>query len=127
GISEGSGRVREALTDSIQGGVKSAASSGPVGLAIAGGLIAAIAAAAPAVATAIGSALTLGFGSSFVGFGIAILAENKKIKKSIEDTFKDVKSILSDAFRPLEPIIHTTLGLIKDLSKEFAPFIKQAS
>lgn len=126
-IKSGAGSVKESLSSVFQGGLKGALSSPVIAPLVIGALASVAAIAAPAIATLMGGALVAGLGAGFVGFGFKLLLENKKIKKQFEDDWATVKKTLTDAFKPLIPVLDTVRGVMKSVAREFAPFIKQSS
>ncbi|MBF8189125.1 hypothetical protein ITP53_26015 [Nonomuraea sp. K274] len=127
GIKDAAGGVKESLSSVFQGGLKGALSTPIVGPVILAALAGVAAVAAPAIATMIGGAIVAGLGAAFVGVGVGLLLENKKIKKQFEDDWKSVKKTLTDAFKPLIPVLDTVRSVMKSVADEFAPFIKQGA
>jgi hypothetical protein len=126
-IKSGAGSLKDSLSSVFQGGLKGALSSPMVAPVVIGALASVAAIAAPAIATMMGGALVAGLGAAFLGFGFQLLLENKKIKKQFEDDWASVKKTLTDAFKPLIPVLDTVRSVMKSVAKEFAPFIKQGS
>lgn len=126
-IKSGAGQVKDSLSSVFQGGLKGALSTPVVGPVILAALAALAATIAPAAGALIGGAIVLGFGAAITGLGFKLLLENEKIKKQFTKDWASVKKTLSDAFKPLIPVLDVVRSTMKSVAKEFAPFIKQGS
>lgn len=123
-LMKGASLITDSLQSVMSGSLKGALSTPIVGPIIITALLAAVSVAAPIVAAAIGGALALGFGAGFVGIGATLLLQNKKIKAEFEKDWKGIQSTLTDAFKPLLPVMRFAMGVLKDLANQFAPVIK---
>jgi hypothetical protein len=126
GIMKGSSFITDGVQSVMTGSLKGALSTPIVGPIIIAALVSAVTAAGPALAAALGGTLALGFGGAMVGIGAMLLLQNKKIKAGFEKDWKGIQSVLTDAFKPLLPVLKFAMGILKDLAKEFAPVIKSA-
>lgn len=124
-LKKGNRFITDAMNSVMTGSLKGALSTPIIGPIILLALAGAITAIAPALAAAIGGAMTLAFGGAFVGLGAMLLLQNEKIKASFTKTFDEIKGILTDAFKPLIPVLDVVRGVMKGLAKDFAPVIRQ--
>lgn len=125
-IKDGASKAKDAMAGVFTGALKGASSTPIVGPVIIAAMAGIAAVAAPALAAALSGAMVLGLGAGFVGVGAMLLMENKKVKASFDATFKEIKGTLTDAFKPLIPVLNTVQGVMKGLAKEFAPVIKSS-
>jgi phage-related protein len=114
------------------GGLGSALASNPITATIGAALGVAIGTAAVgAIAAAITSGAALLTGVGILGIGALLLKENKKLKKSFEDTFGSIKKTLEKAAAPLiGPFIQGLKAvekLFKDLAPDFNAIFKAAA
>ncbi|MFC5834660.1 hypothetical protein [Nonomuraea insulae] len=119
-ISSGAGAIQNALSSGFQ------AASSAAGPVLTAALVAVVASAAPVVAAALGGALVLGLGAGFVGIGALLLAENEKIRAQFAKTGNEIKTIMTDAAKPLISVVQEALNAAKGLVKEFNPIFKDA-
>lgn len=129
-VVSGASEVGNAMTRVMSGAASGAVSTPVIGPIITAGLIAALVAAAvivgPIVGAALGGAIVLGFGAGLVGLGAVLLLQNEKLKAEFSKTWTEIKSIMTEAFQPLIPVLRTVMDVAKGLAKEFAPVIKSA-
>jgi hypothetical protein len=108
------------------GGAVEAAVSKPmlVGILLAalGGVAAVL---GPALGTLIAGSLVLGVGGAVAGIGVALLAEDKKIKKQWTQTWTDLKKTMREAAEPLRPVLDTARKTLKSVVGELAPEIEK--
>lgn len=107
-------------------GLKGVISSPVIGPIIIAAIVGLAATIAPAIATVLGGALVLGIGAAITGIGVLFLAQNKKIQADFTKTFGEIKKIMTDAAKPLIPVLDTVRSVLKNVTKEFAPILKQA-
>lgn len=79
----------------------------------------------PALGTLLAGAMVLGVGGAVAGIGVALLAQDKKIKKQWTDTWTELKGVMTDAAKPLIPVMDTARKQLKSVVSELAPEIEK--
>lgn len=83
-------------------------------------------AVASALAAALAGAMALAFGGAFVGLGVMLLKDQPEVKKKWGETFKDIKTKMTDAAKPLLPAIEEARVKLEGMVDKFAPHFKSA-
>lgn len=91
-----------------------------------GGITALVAAVAPVLGTLLGGALILGLGGALVGVGFAFAAKAKEVQDEFAKTGKVINKVLTDASKPLVPVLTHALKVAQGLVKDFGPILKDA-
>ncbi|MEO3811344.1 hypothetical protein ABGB17_20310 [Sphaerisporangium sp. B11E5] len=124
GLRQAVSRAGAVAADALSGALGAAAkASGPV---LTAALVAVAAGAGVAAAAALGGALVLGLGGAFTAIGISLLLANDKIKKSFSETAGEIKKIMTDAARPLVPVIQEALDQAKRVVSGFKDTFREA-
>ncbi|WP_431897933.1 hypothetical protein [Nonomuraea sp. bgisy101] len=130
GLVKGSNRVATALQDTMKTAAQGVAGTPILGSLLVGAIVGAIMAAGPAVGAALAGALTFGIGGAVTGIGVALLAQNKKVKAEWTKTWTDLKTIMTDASKPLLPVLDEARkqakSIVSDLAPEIGKGFKQA-
>lgn len=124
-IKSGGVAIKDALGSAFSGGLKGALSSPIVGPIILAAIGAAVTAVAAPVGALIGGLIVLGFGAGLVGVGALVLAQSEKIQNQFSETFNNIKKTLTDAFKPLIPVLDVVREVMADVVAQLAPFIKR--
>lgn len=93
---------------------------------VAAGIAALVAAIAPVLGTLLGGALILGLGGALVGVGFAFAAKAKEVQTEFTKTGKVINKVLTDASKPLVPVLTYALKTAQKLVKEFGPILREA-
>lgn len=88
-------------------------------------LIAAIVMATPAVAAAIGSAVTIGFGLGLVGLGIFLIREQPAVIEAAKRMKESIGAVFKDAALPLVPHVLEAMERLARIAREIAPGFKE--
>jgi phage-related protein len=117
---QGIGSAFSSIGESL-GRVLSVAGSNPY---VAAGIAALVAVLLPIIGTAIGGALVLGIGGALAGVGLMFAAKSKEAQDSFKKTGQVIHSVMSDAAKPLIPVITHAMGLVQKFVKEAGPALK---
>ncbi|MEU6785906.1 hypothetical protein ABZ912_42525 [Nonomuraea angiospora] len=120
----GAGKVKETFSSVFQGGLKGALSTPILGPVVIGAALAVGQALAGALATVVSGALVLGVAGGVAGIGVALLAQNKQVKRDFTRTWSEIKGVMTDAAKPLLPVLKTVQSVAKGTVKFLAPLVE---
>lgn len=115
-IGESAGGIGESLGKSL-----SAAGSNPYVLA---GVAALVATLVPLIGTLIGGALVLGIGGGLAAIGIMAAAKAKEVQDAFGRTKEVIGKTLSEAAKPLEPVLVHIADSVSSFVKMAGPMLK---
>jgi phage-related protein len=115
-IGQSGGGIGQSLGQSL-----SAAGSSPYVMAGIAGLVATI---APAIGTLIGGALVLGIGGGLAAIGIMAAAKAKVVQDAFGKMKDTVGKTLSEAAKPLEPVLVHVANSVGEFAKMAGPTLK---
>lgn len=120
------GRAGAKAAEGFGGGFSSvAASSGPYGLAAIVTLaLGAAVLLSPAIGAAIGAALTVGLGAGFLGLGLFLLKDDKRIISEAAMLGKQMEKTFTDAAKPLKGPFLEAIRIFRALVKDIGPDMK---
>lgn len=105
--------------------LKGAFSSPIIGTVVGAAAVVIGTALAAGITAALAGSLVLGVGGLVTGIGVALLAQNDKVKKAWKETWKDLQTTMTDAARPLLPVMETARKQVKSVVEELAPAIQR--
>lgn len=80
----------------------------------------------PAIAVAVGGALTLALGGGIAALGIMAAAQNKKVKSAFGGLAGHVKKVMADISKPFQGTLIKLAGFMKRTFDSFAPLLRNA-
>lgn len=123
-VKNGSASLVGGLGDALSNGMSAASKmAGPVLIGALGGVMVA---AGPTLGAALGGAIVLGLGAGLVGIGAMLLLQDEKIKAQFAKTGNEIKTIMTDAAKPLLPAMEHAMQGVKKLVQDFAPTFSSA-
>lgn len=115
-FSSAGGSISQGLGQSL-----SSAGSNPYVLAGITGLVGVL---APMIGTLLGGAIVLGVGGALAGIGIMAAAKAKSVQNAFAKTKDVIGKTLSEAAKPLEPVLIHVANMVSQFAKEAGPLLK---
>lgn len=117
-VSGAASRLKSALGSAVDGALERVLSTP----AIVAGLAPVL---GPMLGTLLSGSLVLGVGGAVTAIGVALLAEDDKVKKRWSSTWKELRETMTDAAKPLLPVMETARKQLASVVGGLAPAIER--
>lgn len=114
--------ISDGMANGVGNGLRTAMSNPYVAAAV----LALATAIATALGAAIAAALVLAIGGAFIGLGVFLAFQSKKVKDAWGNTLKELKPLFVDAASGMLPVIENARIRLAGVARDFAPHFRDA-